>query len=393
MTSEPFNRLRRHTLQRLATLGALALTASGRAAEAPVSPSTAAQAQAWPEWSVFRDQFVSDGGRVIDLGSERSQTFSEGQGYALFFALVADDRAGFEKVLRWTEDNLCDGDLSAKLPAWLWGHRDDDSWGVIDSNSASDADLWIAYALGEAGRLWSERRFLALSKLISARILREETLDLPGLGPTLLPAAKGFVESEGRWRLNPSYMPMQVMRWFAAQEPLSRWPKLAESSRKIIVGSAPKGFAPDWIVYDAKAGFLPDSEGPDKGRGAYNAIRVYLWAGMLHAQASDRTALLQALAPMAAYVRDNGQPPESIDILTGRSTAPGPSSFSAAVLPFLESSEDTASLQLQQTRLQARPIPAQAYYGQALGLFGLGWLQGRYRFGKDGHLQPRWKLQ
>jgi endoglucanase len=30
----------------------------------------------------------------------------------------------------------------------------DKNWAVIDTNSASDADIWIAWSLLEAGRLW-----------------------------------------------------------------------------------------------------------------------------------------------------------------------------------------------------------------------------------------------
>jgi endoglucanase len=39
----------------------------------------------------------------------------------LFFALVANDRAQFERLLSWTQNNLANGDLRAQQPAWLWG--------------------------------------------------------------------------------------------------------------------------------------------------------------------------------------------------------------------------------------------------------------------------------
>lgn len=385
-------------MKRRRALGALLGSSLGWAAPASLAQTagvTAAPASlasdSWPAWRSFRMKFVSEGGRVIDVGSTRSQTFSEGQAYALFFALVANDRAGFEKILRWTEDNLCGGDLTARLPAWLWGRRDDDTWGVIDSNPASDADLWIAYALGEAGRLWSERRFQALSSLISARVLREETADLPGLGPSLLPGPVGFALAPGRWRLNPSYMPMQVMQWLANHGRQPAWKPIAESSLKIILGASPRGFTPDWTLFDARQGFLPDLTGEEKGHGAYNAIRVYLWAGMLHPDASDRQALLKALVPMARHVRDKGQPPESIDILTGEAIRPGPPGFSAALLPFLQALNDRATLQLQLDRLEARPLREDAYYEQVLSLFGLGWRDGFFSFTPDGRLLPNWK--
>lgn len=379
---------RRQALRTLGVGNALALGSSWGWAKVPKKPPQVAAR--WSAWDTFRQQFISKEGRVMDVGSPRSQTFSEGQSYALFFALIANDKETFEKVLNWTENNLCDGDMTARLPAWLWGRRDNDTWGVLDTNSASDSDLWIAYALGEAGRLWDDRRYRALSSLISARILREETATLPILGLSLLPAAKGFAETTGRWRLNPSYMPLQLMRWFAMNEPDPRWKLLAESSLKIIRGSAPKGFVPDWIIFDAQQGFLPDLGGAEKGQGAYNAIRVYLWAGMLHAQAPERAALLATLTPMTRFVRENGHPPESIDILSGKANRPGPSGFSAAILPFLDATGDKSTLQMQLSRLQAKPLRPDEYYGQVLSLFGRGWIDGFYRFAVNGRILPQW---
>lgn len=346
---------------------------------------------AWPAWEAFKAQFINEGGRVVSDDDGGGQTYSEGQAYALFFALVANDRPMFDKLLRWTENNLCAGDMTARLPAWLWGKRPDGTWGVIDSNAASDADLWIAYALGEAGRLWNERSYRALSALLAARVLREETADIPGLGPTLLPAPKGFVQANGRWRLNPSYLPMHLMHWLAASDLDPQWKPLADSSLKVIRGSSPKGFTPDWTVYDAKQGFLVDTEGKEKGQGTYNAIRVYLWAGVMHADAPGRKALLDTLAPMARYVRDQGYPPESIDILTGQASGPAPSGFSAAMLPFLRAVGDDKALQSQRMRLEARPLRPTAYYEQTLALFGQGAFDGQYRFTATGQLIVRWK--
>ena len=382
---------RRDTLSALCTGGALCLLGSSSAAASPPAPKSIPGK--WPAWETFQKQFISDGGRVIDAGSPRSQTFSEGQSYALFFALVANDPANFEKILRWTEDNLCQGDLTAHLPAWLWGRRDDNTWGVLDANSASDSDLWIAYALGEAGRLWDNRRYRLLANLLIARILREETASLPGLGLCLLPAPKGFELQPGRWRLNPSYMPMHLMVWLAAYQTDPRWKEIAETSLKITLKSAPKGFVPDWILYDADKGFLPDLEGAEKGQGTYNAIRTYLWAGVLNTASPARKALLKTLAPMGAFVKKNGYPPESIDILTGQAAQPGSTGFSAAVLPFLQALGDKSLVREQLDRIEARPLLPTQYYAHVLSLFGLGWMDGIYRFDKNGQLQTRWKLK
>ncbi|SQI29304.1 Endoglucanase precursor [Serratia plymuthica] len=167
------------TLKRL-TFGMLLLCAFGAAA-----------ACEWPAWQQYKQFYISDEGRVIDPSSPNRITTSEGQSYGLFFALVANDRPTFDKLLEWTENNLAAGDLSAHLPAWLWGEDDKKRWTVLDTNTASDADLWIAYNLLEAGRLWKSRRYQTLGTLLLQRIGREEVADIPGLGLMLLPARSG----------------------------------------------------------------------------------------------------------------------------------------------------------------------------------------------------------
>ncbi|MDD5033490.1 MAG: cellulose synthase complex periplasmic endoglucanase BcsZ [Methylococcaceae bacterium] len=346
---------------------------------------------AWPEWNRFKTAFLSEGGRVIDPSSPLRATVSEGQAYALFFALVADDRPAFDAILRWTEDNLAQGDLTAHLPAWHWGRRDESHWGVLDDNSATDADLWLAYALGEAGRLWREERWVSLSSLLAHRILRTEIAELPGLGPVLLPGPSGFHPDAQSWRLNPSYMPMPLLRRFAALYPQSAWPKVADASLSLLLETAPQGYAPDWVLYRSGQGFSVDSQ--TQGEGGYNAIRVYLWAGLMSAQDPARGQLLQGLSGMARHVVEHGVPPESVDTQTGLARGTGPVGFSAALVPFLDDLGETQSVDEQLQRLQARPLrdrPA-AYYDHALVLFGLGWREGRFRFAVDGALIPAWK--
>jgi endoglucanase len=342
----------------------------------------------WQEWVAFKQHYLSAEGRVIDVGSPDQRTVSEGQAYALFFALVANDRPAFAQLLQWTENNLAAGDLSARLPAWLWGRRADGGWGVLDPNPASDADLWIAYTLGEAGRLWRERPLRVRGALVGQRIIAEETADLPGLGRSLLPAPAGFHTPPDRWRLNPSYAPLQLLRGLAVQQPRAGWLELLGPTERLLRESAPQGLAPDWVAYRAGGGFEPDSE--TQARGSYDAIRVYLWAGMLHEQDPARATLLAHLRPMAALTRQRGTPPEVVDSRSGQAQArDGNPGFSAALLPFLSALDEPALLEAQRQRLAAEPPARQtaAYYQAVLALFGEGWLQGRYRFGADGRLE------
>lgn len=351
----------------------------------------AAGCRSWQDWQDFKRNFISDGGRVVDSATARKQTVSEAQAYALFFALVANDRLVFDKLLNWTQDNLAQGDLTAHLPAWQWGKRDDDSWGVIDDNSAADADLWLAYTLGRAGKLWRAPRYSALSALIAGRIVRSEVVDAENLGNVLLPGSVGFREGEHGWRLNPSYLPLQVLKRLALDFPDTAWPELLQSSTRIVMESAPQGLAPDWVQYQASKGFLPDSDHPNVG--GYDAIRVYLWAGMMSAKDPVKSKLMQRLHGMADYLRLHAVPPETVDSATGNGSGDGSSGFSAALLPYLAAQQDRSLLKGQLQRLQARPVNDRpnAYYDHVLALFGQGWQQRWFAFTADGALQTEWK--
>ncbi|AJC16963.1 cellulose synthase complex periplasmic endoglucanase BcsZ [Pandoraea sputorum] len=357
----------------------------------PVAGGKACPPVDWASWTRFKAGFLSDDGRVVDHSMADQRTVSEGQAYALTFAVIANDRATFDKVLDWTVDNLAQGDLTAHLPAWLWGKKDDGQWGVLDSNPASDADMWIAYALGEAGRLWNVRRYTALGALVARRIASEETDFIPGLGRTLLPAPVGFHPAKDLWRLNPSYVPMQVVRRLAGLFPESGWGQLITSSLKQITLTAPPlGFAPEWAMYRAGRGFDIDPE--TQGEGSYNAIRVYLWAGMLAPGSDDFRALMHSFPGMLKYVAAHGAPPERVNTRDGTAKQEGGSGFSAALVPLLQAVGDTALARAQAER--ARSLDAQSppgYYSSVLSLFGLGWHEARFRFAADGTLQVPWE--
>ncbi|WP_282361556.1 cellulose synthase complex periplasmic endoglucanase BcsZ [Pseudomonas sp. PS01300] len=348
--------------------------------------ATASTACTWPAWERFKTDLLSDDGRVLDRSDARLISTSEGQSYALFFALVGNDRATFAKVLHWTADNLADGDLAGHLPAWLWGRDPAGKWQVLDRNNASDADLWIAYSLLEAGRLWQEPAYAELGQRLLWRIAAQTVRKLPGLGLMLLPGDYGFDDQHG-WRLNPSYLPPQLFDRFALVDPV--WEEMARNVRQLWLQASPNGLAPDWLLWTPAAGIAPDPQ--HATRGSYDAIRVYLWLGMLAEGSARRDALLRHFAPMLALTLREGMPPESLDTATGKASGQGPVGFSAALLPLLATTVDTrAALNAQRARLRAQPAEPQAYYNSVLAMYGQGWGEGRYRFDKNGRMQPAW---
>jgi len=381
-----------HARQRRRVLGGA--LAAGAAALLPSLPATAAAAACapWREWTGFVAKHIDDSGRVIDFSNADQRSTSEGQSYALFFALVANDQVLFDRVLGWTRHNLSGGRPQQVLPAWLWGRADDGSWRVLDDNTASDADLWIAYALLEAGRLWKRPGYTQAGMQTLALVRRQELADLPGFGGMLLPAVKGFAKPP-RWTLNPSYLPIQLLRRFAAADPKGPWAGLAQRSARLLRDSAPVGFAPDWIGWDGRA-FAVD---PDKGAlGSYDAVRVYLWAGMLDAGEPLRKALLEDLSGPLQQLQAQGHFSEKVDTRLGVGSGIAPPGFAAALLPYLSALRQPLLLKAQAQQIPAPGDAAAAklpYYDRVLVLFGRGWLDNRYRFSADGLLQPAWRTQ
>ncbi|SQA98705.1 Endoglucanase precursor [Cedecea neteri] len=288
----------------------------------------------WPAWEQFKASYISDQGRVIDPSDERKITTSEGQSYALFFALVDNDRAMFDKLLGWTENNLAQGALKDHLPAWLWGKNDKDEWTILDSNSASDADMWIVWSLLEAGRLWHEPAYKRLGEQLLKRVAKEEVIKIPGLGFSLLPGRVGFNHSPD-WRLNPSYLPPQVLQRMVRYR--GPWSAMQVANQRLLLETAPKGFSPNWADWREGKGWQFQTD--DARNGSYDSIRVYMWIGMMADDSPHKAALLKAFQPMADITIKQGLPPEKVDVQTGSVQGTGPVGFSAAMLPFLQDSE------------------------------------------------------
>lgn len=361
----------------------------------------------WPLWQTFVEHFVQPDGRVMDASTPQRHSSSEGQSYAMFFALVADDRETFEKLWRWSVNNLAQGDIKAHLPGWFWGLDEHGEWVLLDSNSASDGDLWFAYALLEAGRLWHRADYTEDARHLLDNIATQEVAALPGLGKMLMPGKFGFIKpdpaSPDQWQLNPSYMPIPILRRFAEVDPKGPWADIAKNTAALIKAVSHNGFVADWVTYratGAKAGeFVTD---PTKGDlGSYDAIRTYMWAGLMPARDRLRKPLLDSLGGMLQATTEDGVPPEKVQVTTGAHSGAGPFGFSAALLPYLKALGKT-TLQKEQAlrvdQLMAQSLTPEAvklaqppYYFFVLSLFSLGYMDNRYHFLDDGKLQPMWE--
>ena len=138
---------------------------------------------------------------------------------------------------------------------------------------------------------------------------------------------------------------------------------------------------------------------PPGPSGSYDAIRVYLWAGMIDPDDPSRDLILNAVPAMSGYLANHDAPPEKVSDQGIPAEQDGPVGFSAAVLPYLRAyPEFSTGTARQLIRLNAQKDATSglygkdiAYYDQNLALFATGFLDARFRFGPAGELKVEWK--
>jgi endoglucanase len=200
-----------------------------------------------------------------------------------------------------------------------------------------------------------------------------------------------------------------VLRALAAQSPNGPWAKVAANAFTLIKTTAPLGYSPDWAAYQEGSHdgqFIVDPQKRDIG--SYDAIRVYLWAGLTASTDPLAKPWLAALHGMRDKIASTGVPPEKVATTTGATTGEGPIGFWAALLPYFTALGDARAAGLAQTHLAAFGVAAPRtnlagqpnqtlqpnqpfYYDEVLMLFGTGAADGRYRFDDNGKLVPRWE--
>lgn len=393
---------RRRLLMSLAAISALP-AGSALAQPSAHRPDICSSPVDWPQWQTLVSHFIQPDGRVLDASTPQQHSSSEGQSYGMFFALVANAPEVFDRLWKWAVSNLAKGNIRQNLPAWIWGKDDAGQWRVLDENSASDAELWFVYSLLEAGKRWNRPDYIEDALALLQQVEALEIASLPGFGKMLLPGPRHFVLANNLWRLNPSYMPLPVLRRLASASPQGPWQEITHNTVALLQATCPKGFAADWVCYqsDPTTGtgrFIVD---PDKGDiGSYDAIRVYLWAGLSAPDDPLAQQILNTVPGMASVVLQTGAPPEKVHTETGVTENTGPAGFSAALVPYFHARKEPQLMNAQFNRatslLQLPPTlgfeqsQQPAYYDHVLNLFSTGWQRGHYRFTASGELQLPW---
>lgn len=258
------------------------------------------------DWWRFKKKFISGGGRVIDNGNGMI-SHSEGQGYALLFAVAYGDRKTFDRVWHWTKKNL-QVRPEDKLLSWSWQPEGKDGGKVNDPNNASDGDLLVAWALQKASVLWKDRSYQQEALQILSDLARLD-VKTTERGKVLLPGTDGFVKHEGI-TVNPSYYVFPALNDLAQVFPSGPWKELRDNGLALLKEArfGPWALTPDWVLEGEKITLAPNFP-PVFG---YNAVRIPLYLGWYQ----KRSPSMQPFARFWRECRIKKEFPATVDLQT-----------------------------------------------------------------------------
>lgn len=220
-------------------------------------------------YELYKRDYMSKDGRIMDPKINNSTT-SEGQAYMLMRSVASDDKQTFDLVYKWTEEHLKRQD---NLFSWLWGMNTHGKNGIIDDNSASDADVDIAFALIIAYQNWHDDKYLIEAKKIISSIWNYEIKNIDGYN-ILMP---GVIQAccKDKIEINPSYFSPYAFKLFQMYDKTNDWNSLVESSYYFLEKSMDKtatGLPPNWFLVQGNQIILEDSARSDF---SYDAVRVF----------------------------------------------------------------------------------------------------------------------
>ena len=273
------------------------------------------------DWTMYQQAFVAPDGRVMDP-SQNSISHSEGQGYGLLLALMNDDRPAFDRILKWTVDNL--QVRRDALLAWSWGRRPNGDWNVIDYNNASDGDILIAFALLKAAQRWDHPPHRQAAQRIIRDIRTQLAVTVKDYR-LIAPAYFGFNGDAGHV-FNTGYLVLPAFAEFARVDDDVLWKRVLSDSWRLLERSAFSRFKlpADWVALENGQVTVDRTRSPFFG---YEAIRVPLylaWHG-----AGERLA---AFADYLQFVETASYLPSRVNLIDGTvSTDEAPAGFYAVM--------------------------------------------------------------
>nr|WP_245303945.1 glycosyl hydrolase family 8 [Agrobacterium bohemicum] len=237
------------------------------------------------DWSIYKTAFLDPTGRIIDTGNNNI-SHSEGQGYGMWLAVLADKPADFELIWSFTRTELLVRDDG--LAAWKWDPQANPH--ISDINNATDGDILIAYALALAAKQWAKPDYAEAARKIAQTVI-DKSVVVRGGRTLLLPGTVGFGEKDRPDGpvVNPSYFIFEAFPVLNELAPSPLWGALTRDGLAQISSYlfGPRKLPADWVSVRTKprpADGFPQEFG-------YNSVRIPLYlarAGLADVKLLDR---------------------------------------------------------------------------------------------------------
>jgi len=243
-------------------------------------------------WGAYKAKFLDASGRIVD-DANGNISHSEGQGYGLLLAYLANNPADFEQIWYFTRTELLLRDDG--LAAWKWDPAVTPH--VTDINNASDGDLLIAYALALAGSAWNRSDYIESAAKMAQALLSHVVVSSGGR-TLLLPGASGFDSPDRKDGpiINPSYWVYEAIPIMALLAPSNAWQKLSDDGLSLLrsMKFGPRKLPGDWVSLNR----MPEPAKGFEAEFGYNSLRIPLY--LVRAGISDKALLSRLRQGMTA---------------------------------------------------------------------------------------------
>ena len=307
----------------------------------------------------FLARYVTSDGRVIrhDQGGD---IVSEGQAYAMLLGEVAGQPALVRTVWAWTSAHL-------GRPDGLFAWHASGSGQIEDPQSATDADVLIAYALLRYSG--SDQAALhRAGRRVAEAVLANESMTLPDGAPLLV--AGPWAKSVSPPTVDPSYLMPGVFDALARLTGVGRWRSAAGAAVAMIGEVTQNGLQlpPDWA--QVSGGRLVPAAKPGVPAGVQyglDAARVPIW----FATACDPRARSLSANWWRNVLGSGKRSGPSALSLTGETINPenSPVALLAGAAAATAAGEESAARSLR-ARAETLSLRDPTYYGDAWAALG-----------------------
>jgi len=255
-------------------------------------------------WIAYKEQFITDG-QVIDRENNNLSS-SEGQGFALLFAVFSNDRKQFEKIWARTQQHMQRKDYLFRGQV-DFSEKTCDKACISSQPNASNGDIIIAWALFAAENKWDRQIYLVEGfRVLDA--IKAKLIDKKYGYQLVLPTEKSIQSGDKPLQINLSYWVFPAFNLFADITGDPIWSEVYQSGVSLMKWArfGKWDLPADWMMLSEDKVTLEGAQSSTYGE---NANRLPLYLMLAKNYQTDLTA------PYIAFWAQESVP-ASVDLLT-----------------------------------------------------------------------------